>query len=939
MMSLHTRTPSIAVTDARGLVVRQLALYRRTPADPAEVRVNHHVLDLAAREIAEADPRLFAAGIQNVTRHHSLTGQALRVDSVDAGWQAYLHGADGLSVNEWNARGYRFTRHADNQGRLISCSEEGEDESPCVVERLNYGDAQAGGNSRGRLVRHDHLAGTQEVLAYGLMGQAIHEQQRFLASLEAPDWPEDTRTRDDLLEQGSGFPTLSRFDATSALIEQVDAAGHSHVTLYDRAGHTRKNYLRLTESTREIVVYHSISYDAYDRVIQQASGNAITSSREYDAADGQLKCLKVVRGEREILQALRYEHDPVGNITAINDEALPVRYFRNQRIDPISRNQYDSLYQLIEASGYEAVTDSDIPGQSRQAPDPNQLRNYVQHFDYDRAGNLLSRRHDNHATLQMAIASTSNRSLPQKEDGSLPDDTAIQAAFDARGNQRELLAGQHMTWDARDQLAQVTQVQRLNGTNDVEAYRYDADGQRIRKSQLQQLASRQTLSETRYLPGLELHSNSATGEQWQVVHLAGGWGSVRLLHWSTGLPTELENDQLRFDFADHLGSSVLELDASDALIGQEHYYPYGGTAWCIARSELEDKYRTIRYSGKERDATGLVYYGFRYYAPWLQRWLNPDPAGVGTGLAMYGFVGNSPITNKELDGRVYEGQGGIVEQAMISKGKIIRYRGRDAMRPEQKKLVEDTLFTLFNIYSSGVYALDNPTDETRAVLEDFFFVTTENDRKKLRTAWTRSRDITGEYLTDRGEGKFLAVQAPKGSNSEGAVVPSDPHGIITFNGKFLTQPERLLTLLGHEITHLTSATYIASEGAGTVDHFYLYDIEVPRVNSLGNDAGDANLTPQEVSRFIMKGTLPYYYFQQGIAAYFEKGVKHFLAKEVDVNLGATSKVITQPITDPKPTLYAKFQINPSMRTYMGLENADSVFMAAQALHKLSQRLP
>ncbi len=51
----------------------------------------------------------------------------------------------------------------------------------------------------------------------------------------------------------------------------------------------------------------------------------------------------------------------------------------------------------------------------------------------------------------------------------------------------------------------------------------------------------------------------------------------------------------------------------------------------------------MRYSGKERDASGLYDYGFRYYAPWLQRWISPDPAGDVDGLNRHGMVGNNPL--------------------------------------------------------------------------------------------------------------------------------------------------------------------------------------------------------------------------------------------------------------------------------------------------------
>jgi RHS repeat-associated protein len=65
----------------------------------------------------------------------------------------------------------------------------------------------------------------------------------------------------------------------------------------------------------------------------------------------------------------------------------------------------------------------------------------------------------------------------------------------------------------------------------------------------------------------------------------------------------------------------------------------------------------MRYSGKERDATRLYYYGFRYYAPWLQRWINPDPAGEVDGLNRYRFVRNNPLNHSDkwgLNSNLYE---------------------------------------------------------------------------------------------------------------------------------------------------------------------------------------------------------------------------------------------------------------------------------------------
>ena len=99
-------------------------------------------------------------------------------------------------------------------------------------------------------------------------------------------------------------------------------------------------------------------------------------------------------------------------------------------------------------------------------------------------------------------------------------------------------------------------------------------------------------------------------------------------------------------------SSTLELDQNADLISQEWYYPYGGTACFAARSATEAKYKTVRYSGKERDATGLYYYGFRYYTPWLQRWINPDPAGYVDGMNLFAMTGNNPAVYFDERGNV-----------------------------------------------------------------------------------------------------------------------------------------------------------------------------------------------------------------------------------------------------------------------------------------------
>jgi RHS repeat-associated protein len=51
-----------------------------------------------------------------------------------------------------------------------------------------------------------------------------------------------------------------------------------------------------------------------------------------------------------------------------------------------------------------------------------------------------------------------------------------------------------------------------------------------------------------------------------------------------------------------------------------------------------------RFSSKElHAASGHYYYGYRFYDPQAQRWINRDPIGEAGGMNLYGFVGNGPV--------------------------------------------------------------------------------------------------------------------------------------------------------------------------------------------------------------------------------------------------------------------------------------------------------
>lgn len=96
-------------------------------------------------------------------------------------------------------------------------------------------------------------------------------------------------------------------------------------------------------------------------------------------------------------------------------------------------------------------------------------------------------------------------------------------------------------------------------------------------------------------------------------------------------------------------SNTFELDCDGAILTCEIYYPSGGTACWISR-HLDSVDRVRRYGNQERDQTGLIYYGFRYYMPWQMRWLAADPAGDIDGVNQYVMVKNNPTTFADAGG-------------------------------------------------------------------------------------------------------------------------------------------------------------------------------------------------------------------------------------------------------------------------------------------------
>lgn len=655
---VHHHTPTLAAIDGRGLVVRQVQYLRATAADAPQAQVSRQHHDAAAHVVAQYDPR--HNGPQaNLNNLYSLGGAVLCSISVDSGWRIDLPGVAGQALQRWDQRGSHQRSTFDPLLRPTAIVEQARAGPAQTVQRLTYGDgsaAYAQHNQCGRLVAEHDSAGRLSMDEYAVNGAPLRQGRRFLKGLDMPDWPPTAAGQEALLEPDTWL-TQWRYNASGVPLEQTDARNHRQHLTYGLDGRPKRLALQLHGAATVQTLVEGIEYNADGQIQAQVAGNGVVSVTDFDPADGRLRQLKAFKGST-VFQHLSQAYDPVGNVIALTDHTQAIRYAANQRLDGSRAFTYDSLYRLASATGLEG------PGASTQPQLPplispidlTRLGGYTQTFAYDNGNNLTRLTHvsalpGRSHTVHMRPHDQSNRCLGwQKGQGA-----ELEMTYDAAGNLLTLQpGGQALAWTVRNQLQGLTQVSRAHGDDDRECYVYDSTGQRLRTWQRARAAAVEHIREVRYLTGLEVRTVDGEQQVLHVVTLQAGHIHVRCLHWAAGKPDGIDADQLRYSLTDPLGSLDTELDQQAHVISREGYYPFGGTAWQAARSQVEAEYKTVRYSGKERDSSGLYYYGARYYAPWLQRWASADPAGAVDGLNLYGFCGSNPISRTDPDGRMWQ---------------------------------------------------------------------------------------------------------------------------------------------------------------------------------------------------------------------------------------------------------------------------------------------
>lgn len=709
--SVHQSTPTITAIDCRGLQIRQVHYLRKVTGGSIEPLVTRQHHDVSGRPVEQWDPRLFVSHAKpNLTTIFGLTGQSLLVDSVDSGWRLNLPGEAGQILQRWDERATQWCNIYDNLLRLVGI----ETNAQSAIE-LTFGaaDADSGRNLRGQLLHKSDAAGSLSYGSYSLNALPL----------------EETRT----LFDGGVYVTQWNYGADGLPLSQRDAGRHEQYSYYDVAGQLQQVTLKISEDDAPIDILTKARYNPEGQCIEQALGNDVTRCWFYDPASSRLQYVKAGVPGHTLRQDLEYEYDMVGNVVSLVDHTLKPFFFANQTINGRRDFSYDSLYRLTRATGHDSPPPTDRPGLPLPSDPKNRLQ-YTQTYEYDTGGNLIKLVHSRATggyTQRMFIDPASNRGVRWKEGDPVPD---FSTQFDGHGNLQALQYGQTLLWNLQDELVSAALVERESGLHDQETFRYSG-GSRVFKRHETHAPETNHFHEVRYLPGLEIRARD-NGEILHVIILPAMIGNVRCLHWQEKRPDEIEQDQVRYCLDDSQNSSLIELDQNGRLISHEDYYPFGGTAALTATSDLEVSYKTLRYSGKEMDVSGLYYYGRRYYAPWLQRWVSADPAGAVDGWNLYAMVGNNPMSYVDVDGLGRDKFSGNLSDLMKTRtNQILNPPSMSDGSPEDQarftRLNEDAQFTQElrdrSLVAHAGVALHLPSqgDQSTVILTDFFNISRE----------------------------------------------------------------------------------------------------------------------------------------------------------------------------------------------------------------------
>lgn len=694
----HANTPNVQHFDTLGSPVLSIEHNKNIVTEADEFYHTKVKLDIEGNLRGVTDAR------NNVVMQYKydMLGNKVYQNSMDAGQRWLLINILGNPLRTWDERNHEFQYffdilHRPTQSKVLSG--DGDTLLDHVFDRIFYGEAEANPelkNLRGQVVKHYDTGGVIETPEYDFKGQPKSTTRKLFKNYKAvANWI-DANLAADL--EADSFTFITETDALGRIIKQTAPDGSVITPSYNEAGLLNGESVAHADPAITTAYIKDIDYNEKGQRNKIIYGNDVVTKFYYDKETFRLKRLETKRQNNEVLQDLYYTYDPVGNIITIEDEAIPISFFANFIIEPLSEYTYDAIYRLREATGREndSVLSFGVCDNWNDAPfmhslnqnDPMAVRNYTQSYKYDAVGNIKEMNHvagPAGSWIRTYEYETDNNRLKNTKVGQGVNSFVYTYPHHPKhGYMTAMPHLEDMGWNFKEELIRTIRQKRIDGgTPETTYYQYDGQGQRIRKITENQADAGITpgkKEERIYIAGYELykkHSGTDAGLERISLSLMDKQHRFVMIETRNDVDDDTEKHLVRYQLHNHLGSASLELDGTiDAkVISYEEYHPYGTTAYQAKNAAIKSAAKRYRYTGMERDEeSGVSYHKARYYFPMLSRWMTPDPLGATDGTNLYRYCKNQPMRyldptgcageeNKSINGKskVTPQDAGVVE--------------------------------------------------------------------------------------------------------------------------------------------------------------------------------------------------------------------------------------------------------------------------------------
>jgi len=526
------------------------------------------------------------------------------------------------------------------------------------------------------LYRHYDTAGADQIADYDFKGNVL-STQRWLASdyKNVVNWsspPALPPASANPLET-TGFLITNSFDALNRIKTQTAPDNSIINPVYSKRGVLQSEGLQHSQMG-QLNPLINIEYDAKGQRSYVEYGNGTYTRYTYDTSTFRLNRLLTHDANHVALQDLNYTYDAVGNIIWKKDYCVPVLFYSNQMIQDDNTYTYDALYRLTSATGREAIASAvfssddnydDAPYKKQHDTGINNnmaMQNYKQTYIYDAVGNILEFKHGANLgsyTRNYIYANPTNNRLTQTSIGSNPPSSIYNYNYHLKhGFLTDLPHLPLMEWNFKEELV-ASSKQNVGGSTipEITYYQYDSNGKRLRKITENDSNNTPPVKKNQriYIEGYEFYENFSGGHSTETLSLIDQGQRFVMMESSTD--PNILSPITRYIHPNHQSSCTLETDEIGDIITYEEYHPFGTTSYQATNTDIKASAKRYRYTGMERDdETGLSYHNARYYIPWLGRWLNCDPIGIGDGVNVYAYCGNSPVSHTDVTGNGTEGE-------------------------------------------------------------------------------------------------------------------------------------------------------------------------------------------------------------------------------------------------------------------------------------------